>query len=269
MKHFIITRFNLKYDSWTSIDSSIDVLSPEWLEKRFQIFESFCLPSVMNQSNPDFEWLILFHEKTPETYKKRIQELTIRDPRIKPVFVLAYEKMHDQIKAYIRSRITDAKFLITTRLDNDDLIHMNFIKTIQEIAVDRHDVLLDLRSGYQLSLQGNQADVRNFSAAFNPFVSLVESMDDFKTILSRNHLEWKSHNDLVIYTKTPLWIQFIHDTNLVNRKNRSLSKAISFKPEDFGLSNLNSGSFIGHFIHNIATSAYRLYLWFKRNIFDK
>ena len=49
------------------------MLDPEWLKGRQTLFEKFCLPSVLSQTNKDFEWILVADERTPEEFKKVIE----------------------------------------------------------------------------------------------------------------------------------------------------------------------------------------------------
>ena len=64
--HFIVTRFNLKIWSGVQLDTS-------WYDHRIMLFESFCLPSIENQTNRSFHWLILCDSTTPPIYLERIK----------------------------------------------------------------------------------------------------------------------------------------------------------------------------------------------------
>jgi len=54
MKHFLLTRFNLRNEEWITTRDGGAVLTEEWLIQRFELFENYCLPSVMNQKNKNF-----------------------------------------------------------------------------------------------------------------------------------------------------------------------------------------------------------------------
>ena len=86
-QHYLITRFNLKKEGWNLSKNNIPVLTEEWLERRFKLFESFCFPSVKHQSNQNFTWLVYFDVDTPKTFKDRILGLSLGYPKFQPRFV--------------------------------------------------------------------------------------------------------------------------------------------------------------------------------------
>ena len=71
-QHFILTRFNLRI--WRQDKHGSAVRTREWLEHRFGLFEKYCLPSIANQTCKDFEWVVLFDDKTPDEFRNRISE---------------------------------------------------------------------------------------------------------------------------------------------------------------------------------------------------
>ena len=43
-----------------------------WLDDRFRLFETFCLPSVRGQTVQELSWLVFFDEATPQRFRERI-----------------------------------------------------------------------------------------------------------------------------------------------------------------------------------------------------
>ena len=66
--HLILTKFNVR--SFPDLKPGCD---PTWLERRFNLFDQYCFPSVYHQSNQSFKWLIFFDIDTPTLFKKRIE----------------------------------------------------------------------------------------------------------------------------------------------------------------------------------------------------
>src|SRR5438105_5292995 len=65
IQHIFLIRFNVTDPKYSNR------LTPEWLENRFELFESFCLPSLIGQSNQNFSTYIYFDSKTPATFIAR------------------------------------------------------------------------------------------------------------------------------------------------------------------------------------------------------
>ena len=72
--HFILTRFNVK-KMWSQDKRGNKVLTDEWLSHRFKLFENYCLPSIVNQENKNFIWLVYFDQDTDKLFINKINIL--------------------------------------------------------------------------------------------------------------------------------------------------------------------------------------------------
>ena len=109
------------------------LFSPKRLDRRMRVFKTICLPSILNQTSKRFYWVLLIDQKLNDKYREQLEDLT---------------KEHDFIRilewkpeTYKLSRIdwladagidTNVNHMITTRLDDDDALHADFTKLIQE-----------------------------------------------------------------------------------------------------------------------------------------
>ncbi|MGN6614042.1 MAG: glycosyltransferase [Candidatus Nitrosocosmicus sp.] len=238
-KHFLVTRFNLRISNWKTTKSGLDVLSETWLNDRFEKFESYCLPSVLNQRNKNFKWLIFFDTLTPAKYLRKIEELQKTNPYMYCYFINGITELSNAFKEAIKTLLDKKnKWVITTRLDNDDAIHENFVQEIQSNFIPQDETVIDARSGLQLNIQKKKAEVRKLHNEFNPFLSLIEKSADFQTVILKPHREWKSPKNLIVLESEPLWIEVVHKNNKLNEadENRLLIK--KFNCREYGISNL-------------------------------
>ena len=234
--HFLITRFNLKSAEWKVSRSGKQVLTDDWLKYRFYLFEKFTLPSVLNQSCTNFRWLIYFDIDTPDIYLKRAIVLN-EHPSISVFFIRGMNVFLKEIISSIEQLKDPSKlFLITTRLDNDDLIHRDFIKKIQESFIPESGTLIDLRRGYQLNLEKNgKSSVRHFFDFYTHYLSLIEYSLGFKTIFSRIIDDWQLEKRVIVQHEHPLFIETVHGENLVNTMKSHQPYLLNFRGADFGI----------------------------------
>ncbi|WGV19211.1 glycosyltransferase [Pseudomonas putida] len=66
LKHFVFTNFG------------IGIKDELWLSYRLEIFANTVLPSLANQSNQGFEWIIFIDEALPVLHRTRLEQL-LRD----------------------------------------------------------------------------------------------------------------------------------------------------------------------------------------------
>lgn len=217
--HVIMTRFNVPTKGWNETRSGFKPLTEEWLDDRFKLFRTYVLPSYKNQTNQNYVWLTFFDTNTSDKFRKIIKEIEAEYPVFRAVFVEDFDEMKTKAVEVIPQYFTsDTKFVITSELDNDDMLHQDYIKTVQELFKPVHDLVIDLRKGYQLTmLPDRKAVVNVYNDVVNPFVSLAESVDNFKTMLKeRAHNSYRHYPNFSVENSREMYIQIIHQYNLMN-----------------------------------------------------
>lgn len=270
MKHFLITRFNIKSDVWLHTKSGALTNTEAWLEQRFTLFETYCLPSVKNQNNQAFKWLIVFDINTPNPFKNRIEALSEAYSNMIVLYTESFQTLKTTVSEAIVTELTsEDKFIITTRLDNDDAIHKDFTKCIQHTFVPQHNTLIDLIKGYQLIVNNYNNDVRQYTSQYNPFISLIEETAKFETVMAKNHEHWKTLPNRIVFNQKALWLQVIHGDNILNRKIKSLKKVKCLDFKDFGLDfDKINNPFLYTSLFNLLTIPNRLIIVFKYKLKD-
>lgn len=215
-EHILLTRFNVKlYDN---VDNPKG-LDPAWLEQRLQLFEKFCYPSLNNQSNQNFKWLVLFHASTPESFKTKIREYSQWKNFIPLYIDFAVSEeggCPEQLKALIKSHLSDdCKFLITTRIDNDDAVCEDYIQKIQSYFREQECQGIVFPFGYQLLNNGSL--YLDFSIG-NHFISLIERFEanSFETVFSRHHTLLYEICPIQQVFCAPAWLEVVHGGNIAN-----------------------------------------------------
>ncbi len=245
-KHFLITQFNLRSfpkgvkgnENWI-----------KWTKKRIDIFKTYCLPSILNQSNKDFSWLIYFDKDTPIEFSYIISELK-RYSFIYPCFTSGFEGFNLQYINDIKKIIAaDTKWMITTRMDNDDCFEKDAINTIQKHFRKSDEFLISLSSGYTLNLQDNF--LSHYYYPMSPFISLIELTEKpvIKGIFFNLHTEWdglrlvifkeilKRNNKSIFILDKPYWIQLVHGENVSNTAKRGFPVLYDKCLKNFGIPN--------------------------------
>ena len=274
-QHFLGTRFNVglypkRMDlAYTDKSGRVPAKDPDrWMEKRFELFERFCVPSVRNQSVKDFTWLVVFDAETPQPYFDRAERVG-HDCHLVP---LRAERGHPRmLRRYAAQSLRpDTEYLITSRIDNDDAIHRDFMGTVQghllaEAPMRRGSLARTthkwLRDGTRMGdgrfkrvlrrLVPNQGRIAiNFTLGFsfdgkrlalfsnerNPFISLLERTDlvgGVLTVWATQHKKMSQIATVREIATEPVWVQVIHDENLRNE----------FKGEEVPMNRLTAADF--------------------------
>jgi uncharacterized protein YnzC (UPF0291/DUF896 family) len=237
-QHYIITRFNLRREDWISTKNNEKVLSDLWLEERFELFENFCFPSVKNQSNQNFKWLVFFDTNTHEKYKRKIEEYTKIFDNFHPFFI-------DGMKLFLPSiiekvnELDDKKHIITSRLDNDDSLHKNYVDVVQGCFKSQSYMAIDLVDGYGMKI-GNKIRLGKMKHLYNPYISLIEKKENCKTVWHVGHTYWKYEKYIFRVKNKPSWLTIIHAKNKSN-KFRGFGKVSStILKEEFNIAPLKA-----------------------------
>lgn len=213
--HYLITRFNLKNPKWDVTKNNETLLTDEWLDHRLWLFENFCLPSVISQTSTNFEWLIYFDITTTETYREKIETLTKEYSNIRLFYIEGMPAFYPEIQKLISEETKGSPYLITSRIDNDDCVHKDFINEVQKQFSKQDYQAIDVIKGFSLQIKptimlGKKEHI------FNPFISLIEKNENPKTVWKNDHNHWKKETRITQVTHKRLWMSIIHEKNKVN-----------------------------------------------------
>ena len=216
--HLLVTRFNLRNPEWDVTKNNEKLLTNDWMEERMWFFENFCFPTILAQTNQNFEWLLYFDISTPEKFKTRISDLIQNQLNFKVFYIDGMPQFYDELKKYISAIPNKKPYLITSRIDNDDSVHKDFINEIQLEFKQQDYLVLDIIKGYSLQIRPTVM-LGKKEHIFNPFMSLIEKNDDPKTIWYYHHNMWKKETRIKQVNHKRLWIAVIHEKNKVNNFN--------------------------------------------------
>jgi hypothetical protein len=203
-QHFLITRFNYGWlDNAAKSRTGTAVNTSQWLDERVQLFETFCLPSVAQQTCQNFTWVMQFDPQTPTDILQRCATT----PNV--------EIIQEPIANFFGRLKLEKPFLLTSRLDNDDALHEGYIEAVQSCFAAKTQ-LLDTR-GIQFDRSRNCFHTDGRRKPNSPFITLIEQLDGPpKTVYFADHAKMRRHFPAK-RLKQRLWCQVIHETNLLNR----------------------------------------------------
>ncbi|RBI75795.1 hypothetical protein DQW77_05385 [Roseovarius sp. TE539] len=110
--------------------------APERMEERFRTFESFTLPPLRAQTDPDFTFLVIIGKSLPDPYRQRLAALLANLPQ---AVIQEHEpgRHRDVMKAAINAvRETSDLPSLQFRMDDDDAVSVNFVERLREAAND-------------------------------------------------------------------------------------------------------------------------------------
>lgn len=204
-KHFILTRYNTQQQPDGGFLYDDVKKANKWMEERMKLFKK-TRESVLSQEG-DFEWIISLDKRTPNRF---IQEI-ITDERMKVV--------HCDIRDTFDEVEVEEPWVITTRLDNDDLYVPGTILAIQRQFTNQ-EIIIDLRyrqkKGKDLYTSGPNGSERH--APNSPFLSLIERNDHrIRTAFCRPHAKMIEEYKGIWASREPLAYQVVHGNNAANK----------------------------------------------------
>ena len=234
-----------------------------YLSKRFELFEKYTVPSIKMQTNQHFYWVVLFSHALPDKYRQKVEKIQETLPNLLPLFL----SDDDEPQIAILNLISKYQFetLITSRIDNDDAVHLDFIDTIQRhISIPTTSELIIFPNGLQYDC--TKQLMTHYHFPNNHFSTLVIANScPIKTILDYDHMKINRFFPTRFLNKEkPMWLEVVHDGNILNRMYLKF-ETLTFdfeKLELFGQKNIpdHSGKFrsYGYVLLNKPYNTYRL-----------
>lgn len=199
MKHFLITRFNLRVPEWRRTDkNNILTLDDAWLEHRFDLFNKHTVPSVWNQTFKDFMWIVLFDTDTPIRWVHIINGYKMFTP------LYLTKNWLVELQSLLPNQ-----WIATTRLDNDDSIEPTFMATIHA-AIRQKKEFLNIPMGWITNGKKRITDHRA-----NPFITFVEQ-GNRSVYFTPHGVAMGKYAPIRQISTLRLWTQVIHERNYCN-----------------------------------------------------
>ena len=223
LTHLLITRFNLNY-------GDLYPYSEAWMEHRMALFERYCLPSVRRQRCTGFAWRVYFDRARTARHEARMRAL-LDGPGLHPVFVDSPAEMI----ADLRAQAPAQGLFLTTRLDNDDVLHPDFTRDVQararalaEVGTLPAIVDVPLATWWR---EGAARAQQYRSQIVTPFATMVERPGPGgweaghwgtgpRTVFIARHENLDKRGAYLEHLETPRSLTVLHDRNLSNGRGR-------------------------------------------------
>ncbi|GAB3219687.1 hypothetical protein J0A67_04875 [Algoriphagus aestuariicola] len=213
-KHILFTRFNIYYKTKMAQKG----FDPEfWLLERFEIFRKYCFPSVVKQSNLNFTWMIYVDSETTPAVYNSLKELITPYP-----FILLVKRKfsHFSLKLVINEDIhqyfgQEFGYLISSRVDTDDMLHWDYIQSVQQRFNFQDYEALNFNKGLVYDIETGVSSTKYHF--YNAFISLVEKRktDGFLTVFYKLHINYSDDpKKTEIKNQIPMWCVTVHGLNV-------------------------------------------------------
>jgi hypothetical protein len=145
--HVVITRFSYRHTATLAGLNGVlvsllrrDPLQPKRLGFRYSLFELTCLPSLLGQTEQNFDWFIIVDRDLPQKWRDRLEALIGSRAR---TYLYEYDPSEDLTGTQwlMPYAPPQASQLLTTLLDDDDALPSHFIEKMQRVITERRDEL--------------------------------------------------------------------------------------------------------------------------------
>lgn len=235
--HLVLTRFNVPTPGKESLIRG----KPDWLVKRFGLFDTYCFPAMAGQTRKDFIWLVFFDSQTPDDFKRKID--TYRShPCFTPVYVDSWDErvLPNAVAPLVKP---EHRSLLTTRLDNDDGLSVDHMERLRASCREGDSTFLNFTEG--TVLHGGRL-YRHIHRS-NAFLSRIEPIEGFQSVWAEQHQKVIERFPVRQISGPTAWLQVIHDTNVSNKVRGELTAPSTVMKSfpylaNIGLKNPGSGA---------------------------
>ena len=166
----------------------------KWLERRLQLFAAYTYPSVCAQTNQDFDFVGVVHRDSPQWFIDALSQFSR----------LSISLVDVDIEAARRGAPS-------MNLDSDDAISRDFIEEASKLTGEGHTM-------FSRGMKHRTTTGAWFTIAYDDnHFNLIRHPE--LTVLDFNH-RWNTMTPTVINHSQPMWLEVVHDDNLVNRLRR-------------------------------------------------
>ena len=105
------------------------------LRRRFEAFETMCLPSIRAQTDPDFSFWLLTSSELPTPWMQRLEQICAHIPQIR-ILVSEARRTSDALRPHLREAARAAGHPVTQfRIDDDDAFSRHHVARIRRNAL--------------------------------------------------------------------------------------------------------------------------------------
>ncbi len=207
-----------------------EIFNEERLERRFEVFESICLPSLLAQSDQNFNAILVTSKMLPAWAQLRLNDLVRNTPNI---YVKPFRAKADIKRIFKRAAFEmldpSAPVIGTFQLDDDDALSEQYIEKFRQyIKPENAGKVLTFRNGFELSLETNNMELRfdDRAKASAGLASIhmgqVKDVNDIKTIYQYGgHRKVDQKAPLIIDESPDMYLQTANGFNVSGRTGKT------------------------------------------------
>lgn len=237
------TYYSERFSSLEEIAAHI--FSPERMELRFRLFERLSLPSLLRQSDQDFDMVVLTAERLPEVYLQRLADLLAPHDNIHLLPVGTGNHYQLLKQGYNLVPCEEATHRALFRLDDDDALDLDFVARTRRLSegllplqTSDEPFVLAYNRGFYLDTSTPEAPEVFDTCERAPLsagTTLVAPVGSPMNPYRYNHRKYAQHFNTYSDISVPGFIRTIHGDNKSNPAKLGLTHTLSDKKLDRAL----------------------------------
>ncbi len=195
----------------------------ESLDFRFYIFENLCLPSLLAQTDQNFDIVLLTSTELPDWARRRMDEIVAPYPNIH-VLAEAPNKHNKVVRAAYESIPHEGfSHRAAFRLDNDDALHNGFVAHLRKLShglLKLHDddvpTIIAFNHGFYIELDSDGPNKISDTIEREPLstgTTLLSRADFHLNPYRFNHRAVAQHFNTYTEISVPGFLRTVHGEN--------------------------------------------------------
>jgi hypothetical protein len=185
---------------------------------RFHLFEHITLPSIVNQSDKDFTFVIIGSEQMPGVYRDRLETLVAGHTNIRLHWTDKTDISRASRPILLEASNDGRDPALHFRLDDDDAVAFDFVHRLKKAAspLEPTSVITFPQGvmGYLDNGVARHRAFRKFAIAIG--YGIVKAPDDFRSPFLIQHKKYAEKHAAVIDESFPAYHYTRHSTNNTN-----------------------------------------------------
>jgi len=217
--------FQVEHDT---IEQRIQYLyGAQRLEERFRLFEHVALPCLRQQTDQDFQMVIVIGDSMPAEHAHRLLDLTdgVDQIRVEAHPPRNHREMMKEILN--RARTDPSKPCLQFRFDDDDAVSVDFVKRLRNVAAScqglldaNRTVAIDFSRGYLLeSRDQTMVTAEVIRPYFTAALGMYVAGKCQQTIMNFSHTKIHQFMPSITMSDEPMWLR-THNTYNDSRQGK-------------------------------------------------
>ena len=167
IKHLIITRFMSEQFGKTDDE----LFEDSFLKNSFDLLKDHLLKTLSNQTNKNFELVILIHDRIPDDKLSFIYDIQFLYDF--PITIIR----RSELENFVQSFKNGYDFIITSRIDYDDHIYKDVVETTQQRVDEKYSIqLYGLNNGVSIINGETEAHFMSMDYGKSGYFSVFETL---------------------------------------------------------------------------------------------